>query len=42
MDRFRKRTLGNLLDEAAENYGDREALIFGKRAFRQAKKSSYF
>jgi len=31
MDWFRKRTLGSLLDDAAENYGDREALIFGKQ-----------
>lgn len=29
MDWFRKRTLGSLLDAAAENYGEREALIFG-------------
>ena len=29
MDWFRKRTLGSLLDTAAENYGDREALVFG-------------
>ena len=29
MDWFRKRTLGSLLDAAAENYGEREALVFG-------------
>ncbi|MEZ0187017.1 MAG: AMP-binding protein [Candidatus Reddybacter sp.] len=31
MDWFRKRTLGSLLDEAAEIYGDREALVFGEQ-----------
>jgi len=31
MDWFRKRTLGSLLNEAAENYGDQEALIFGEQ-----------
>ena len=29
MDWFRKRILGSLLDAAAENYGEREALVFG-------------
>ncbi len=29
MDWFRKRTLGSLLDAATDNYGDREALVFG-------------
>jgi len=31
LDWFRKRTLGSLLDAAAEDYGEREALVFGEQ-----------
>jgi fatty-acyl-CoA synthase len=40
MEWYRKRTLGGILDEAAQRWGQREALVFGSRRWTYAELST--